>query len=114
MRISDWSSDVCSSDLRDLARERQRTEQQRHRQDAIDAVEQPAMPRNELARILDPRAALHPALREVAELREQAHEQADPKGHAGDARAVAARRAGAQPSDPTSQERSVGHSSGTM
>src|SRR3546814_20557596 len=83
MRISDWSSDVCSSDLRDLARERQRTEQQRHRQDAIDAVEQPAMPRNELARILDPRAALHPALREVAELREQAHEQADPQGHAG-------------------------------
>src|SRR3546814_12110447 len=49
-----------------------------------DAVEQPAMPRNELARILDPRAALHPALREVAELREQAHEQADPQGHAGD------------------------------
>src|SRR3546814_20535568 len=65
----------ASSAHRDLARERQRTEQQRHRQDAIDAFEQPAMPRNELARILDPRAALHPALREVAELREQAQDR---------------------------------------
>src|SRR3546814_14532292 len=101
----------ASSAHRDLARERQRTEQQRHRQDAVDAVEQPAMPRNELARILDPGAAFHPALRAVAELSEQAHEQADPQRHADDARAIADRRAGDQSrehADDKSEERRGG------
>src|SRR3546814_10832683 len=31
MRISDWSSDVCSSDLRALGRQRRRRPQRRHR-----------------------------------------------------------------------------------
>src|SRR3546814_18083366 len=75
-----------------LARERQRAEQQRHGKHAVDAVEQPAVAGDELARLLDPGAALHPALRELAELPEQAHEQAHPQRPADDAGAVEIRR----------------------
>src|SRR3546814_8276138 len=50
------------------------------------------MPGDQPARILDACAPLHPAFAEVAELREQPHEQADPQRHADDAGTVADRR----------------------
>src|SRR3546814_3154575 len=54
---------------------------------------------DQLARILDAGAAFHPAFAQVAELRDQPHEQPDPQGHADDAGAVADGRAGDQRRD---------------
>src|ERR1700704_6223311 len=61
--------------------ERDDGRQDRGKQEAIDAVEQPAMARDEMAHVLGAKAALHRALNQVAELAGERQRYAD-KGKA--------------------------------
>src|SRR3546814_19720970 len=59
----------------DGAGDRKRAEDQRDRQQPVDAVEDAAMAGDQLARILDAGAAFHPAFAQVAELRDPPYER---------------------------------------
>ena len=66
-----------NADRHDSYDEDQRDDEARI-QRRVDAVEDPAMPREEISHILDAEFALEAALHEVAELRERGGEHADP------------------------------------